>query len=360
MAEQEQNRSEEATPFKLEQARKRGTVAKSPDMVTAGMLLVVVVYLYWLGWSTAKGELKLAQTALAQAGRLDFSPAATLGFVGRLLTESVHALVPFLLALVIGAIVSNLAQTGPVFSLKPLSPDFSRINPAEGFKRFLSMRILYTAVKSLFKLLLLGCVFTMALHSMLSPLLGLLGADPVGYAPKLLDLAASLAGKLALVIFALALIDVVYVHREFAKKMLMSRRELREEVKHREGDPRVRARLRELRNELLKRSRALKKLPSADVLVTNPTHIAVAISYKHGEMHAPRLVAKGAGGLAQKMREVASRHRVPVVQHPALARALFHRVDYDQFVPEEFYPQVLKILVWVYAMREARAAGSPA
>src|SRR6266700_3745319 len=329
MAEQEQNRSEEATPFKLEQARKRGTVAKSPDMVTAGMLLVVVVYLYWLGWSTAKGELKLAQTALAQAGRLDFSPAATLGFVGRLLTESVHALVPFLLALVIGAIVSNLAQTGPVFSLKPLSPDFSRINPAEGFKRFLSMRILYTAVKSLFKLLLLGCVFAMALHSMLSPLLGLLGADPVGYAPKLLDLAASLAGKLALVIFALALIDVVYVHREFAKKML-------------------------------KRSRALKKLPSADVLVTNPTHIAVAISYKHGEMHAPRLVAKGAGGLAQKMREVASRHRVPVVQHPALARALFHRVDYDQFVPEEFYPQVLKILVWVYAMREARAAGSPA
>src|SRR6266571_117898 len=291
MAEQEQNRSEKATPFKLEQARKRGTVAKSQDMVTAGMLLVVVVYLYWLGWSTAKGELKLAQTALAQAGRLDFSPAATLGFVGRLLTESVHALVPFLLALVIGAIVSNLAQTGPVFSLKPLSPDFSRINPAEGFKRFLSMRILYTAVKSLFKLLLLGCVFTMALHSMLSPLLGLLGADPVGYAPKLLDLAASLAGKLALVIFALALIDVVYVHREFAKKMLMSRRELREEVKHREGDPRVRARLRELRNELLKRSRALKKLPSANVLVTNPTHIAVAISYKHGEMHALRRFA---------------------------------------------------------------------
>jgi len=361
MAEQEQNRNESATPFKLQQARKRGMVSKSPDMVSAAILLAMVAYLYGMGWSGARDQLKLAQAALNHAGRLDFSFPAVLGFVNRLLTESLYALAPFLLMLVVVAVVANVAQTGPVFSFKPISPDFDRINPAKGFERLFSMRVVYTAIKSLIKLLLLACVFVVTVHALFGPLLGLLNVDPRSYATRLLDLTASLAFKLALVIFVMSLLDVAYVRWEFAKRMRMSRRELREELKHREGDPRIRARLRELRNALLKRSRALKKLPSADVLVTNPTHVAVAISYKHGEMHAPRLVAKGAGGLAEKMKKLAYRHRIPVVQQESLARALFHRVDHDGYVPEEFYPQVLKILVWVYAMREARAgAGSPA
>lgn len=360
MAEQEQNRNENATPFKLQQARKRGMVSKSPDMVSAAILLAMVAYLYAMGWSSAREQLNLARAALTQAGRLDFSFAATLGLVSRLLTESVYALAPFLLMLVLTAIVANLGQTGPVFSFKPLGPDFDRVNPAKGFERLFSMQIVYTAVKSLIKLALLVCVFVVAVRHLIGPLVGLLNVDPRNYVPRLLDLSAALAFKLALVIFVMALIDVAWVRWEFAKRMRMSRRELREELKHREGDPRVRARLRELRNELLKRSRALKKVPSADVLVTNPTHVAVAISYKHGEMHAPRLVAKGAGGLAEKMKKLAYRHRVPVVEQPTLARALFHQVERDAFVPEEFYPQVLKILVWVYAMRDARLEGSAA
>jgi len=360
MADEEQNRSEKASHFKLEQARRRGIVPKSPDMVSAGILLALALYLYWLGWSGAKAQLKLAQAVLGQAGRLDFSFAAVLGFLTRMLGECLYALGPLFLTLVIVAVVTNLAQTGPVFSLKPISPDFDRINPAKGFKRLFSLHVLYTLAKSLLKLALLGSVFVMVVHSLLVPMLGLLDADARGYARELLDLAASLAFKLALVIFILALIDVIYVRWEFGKRMRMSRREVREEHKHREGDPRVRSRLRQLRAELLKRSRALKKLPSSDVLITNPTRIAVAISYKHGEMHAPRLVAKGAGGLARKMREYASRRGIPVVEQRTLARALFHKVDYDQFVPEEFYPQVLKILVWVYAMREARAQGAAA
>jgi len=355
MAEQEQNRNENATPFKLQEARKRGQVSKSPDMVSAAILLGMVAYLYAMGWSSTRDQLKLAQAVLTHAGRLDFSFASTLGFVHRLLTDGLIALAPFLLMLLLIAIVANLGQTGPVFSLKPLSPDFDRINPAKGFERIFSMRLVYMAVKSLIKLALLACVFVLAMQQLIGPLIGLLNVDPRNYAPRLLDLSAALAFKLAMVIFVMALIDVAYVRWEFAKRMRMSRRELREEVKHREGDPRIRAKLRELRIEMLKRSRALKKVPSADVLVTNPTHVAVAISYKHGEMHAPRLVAKGAGALAEKMKKLAYRHGIPVVEQAPLARALFHKVDHDEFVPEEFYPPVLKILVWVYAMREARA-----
>ena len=360
MAEQEQNRNENATPFKLEQARKRGIVSKSPDMVSAAILIAMVAYLYAMGWSSTRDQLMLARAALAQAGRLDFSFGSTLGLVERLLTDSLCALAPFLLTLVLTAVVANLGQTGPVFSFKPLGPDFDRINPAKGFERLFSMHLVYTAVKSLIKLALLACVFVLAVRYLVGSLIGLLNVDPRNYAPRLLDLSASLAFKLALVILVMALIDVAWVRWEFAKRMRMSRRELREEIKHREGDPRVRVRHRELRNELLKRSRALKKVPSADVLVTNPTHVAVAISYKHGEMHAPQLVAKGAGALAETMKKLARRHCVPVVEQPGLARALFHRVEHDAFVPEEFYPQVLKILVWVYAMREARAEASPA
>src|SRR5262249_23021228 len=156
--------------------------------------------------------------------------------------------------LVLTAIVANLGQTGPVFSVKPLGPDFDRINPAKGFERIFSMHLVYTAVKSVIKLALLACVFAVAVQHLVGPLVELVNIDPRNYAARLLELSASLAFKLTLVILVLAVIDLGWVRWEFGKRMRMSRRELREEVKHRDGDPRIRARLRELRNELLKRS----------------------------------------------------------------------------------------------------------
>jgi flagellar biosynthetic protein FlhB len=134
----------------------------------------------------------------------------------------------------------------------------------------------------------------------------------------------------------------------------MSRKEVRDEHKEREGDPRIRARLRELRREALRRSMAARRTASADVLLTNPTHYAVALRYVHGEMQSPQLVAKGAGSLAASMREIAARHRVPVVQNPPLARELYRSLEVDHHVPPALYAQVARILVWVFAMREAR------
>jgi flagellar biosynthetic protein FlhB len=356
MAEQEQDRSEQATPFKLEQARQRGRVAKSPDMVSAAALVALVLFLYWLSWAGAKGQLELAHAVLTHAGRLDFSAAALLGFLGRLFVESLSALAPFFLLLMGLGMVGNFVQTGPVFSFQPLKPDFDRLNPVSGFKRLFSLMVLYTLGKTLIKLAALGAVFLLSMHYLLDPLLALLHVEPVIYARRMLEMAASLCAKLAVVIFVLALLDVAYVRWEFSRQMRMSRRELRDEVKQREGDPRVRARLRQLRMEMLKRSRALSKVSSADVLVTNPTHVAVAVAYKHGEMPAPRVVAKGAGELVAKMRAAAARHRIPVVQHAPLARALFREVDDDDYVPEAWYPQVLKILVWVHTLRTAQEA----
>jgi flagellar biosynthetic protein FlhB len=357
MAEQDQDRNEDATPFKLEEARKKGSVAKSADFLSLAAIAGAVGFLYWMGWSTFQKQLAFDQLILRRAGQLSFEPSTVLDWLRPLFVETLFLLVPFFAVIAIVAIVANMAQTGPVFSFKPVSPDFSRINPAEGFKRVFSMRTLYDALRSLLKLAIIGSVLTLAVWHLVPRLFGLMGVDPVAHARPMFDEVASLLFKLVLAMLVIAFADVLYTRWEFAKRMRMSRRELKDEYKQREGDPRIRARLRQLRAEVLKRSQALRKMPGADVVITNPTHFAVALAYRDGEMAAPQVVCKGAGDFAARIREVAARHAIPVVQNQALARELFFKVEADAFVPEKLYPQVARILVWVFAMRQARALG---
>jgi len=360
MAEQEQDRSEKATPHKLDEARKRGQVAKSADLVSLGMIAAAVAFVYAMGWATVRRQLAVDVSVLRSAGRVAWDADGAFAWLAPLLVQTLMLLVPLFLALVVVAIVVNVAQTGPVFSADPVKPDFERLSPMSGFKRVFSLRTLYDALRSLFKLVFVGAVLVLALWQLMPWFLSLLQLDPVGYSRPLLGRVGGVLSKLVLAMLLVALIDVVYTRYEFAKRMRMSRRELKDEVKQREGDPRIRSRLRQLRLEMLKRSRALRKLPSADVVVTNPTRLAVAISYRHGEMPAPVVVAKGAGELAARMREIARRHAIPIVENRTLARALFREVDYDKAVPEELYPQVARVLVWVYAMRKARGQGAAA
>ena len=206
-------------------------------------------------------------------------------------------------------------------------------------------------------------MFAVALAALLPGLPGLVHVDGHAYLPLLFDMAGALMAKLMAVLLVLAAVDFIYVRREYARRMRMSRREIKDEYKQREGDPRIRQRIKELRVQLLKRAQAMRKLPQADVLITNPTRVAVAISYEHGVSPAPKVVAKGAGQLARKMRDAAFRHRVPIVQSAPLARALYREADDGGYVPEKWYPQVAKILVWVLAARRARtgeAAGGAA
>jgi flagellar biosynthetic protein FlhB len=252
---------------------------------------------------------------------------------------------------VIVAIAANVFQTGPMFSVHPIAPDLNRLNPTNGIKRMFSMRTLVDTFKSVLKLVLLCHVLYASIKDALPGLIGLPLADPKRYPQIVLGLAGSLLVKLVMVLLVLALLDLAYARWEFSKRMRMSKREVKDVAKNREGDPRIRARIRDLRKQMLKRSQSLARVPSADVLVTNPTHIAIAISYKHGTSAAPQVVAKGAGEAAHSMRKLASRHQIPIVQNRTLARALFREVDYDGYVPEKLYPQVAKIMVWVYAMR---------
>lgn len=354
--EQDLERNEAATPYKLEKARERGQVAKSPEVVSAAVFTAAMVFLSWRGWPSWRALFQLDRALLASAARVDGTPAAMWSLVARSVRETLTLAAPYLLTLVVAAIIANVLQTGPVLSTDPIKPDWTRVNPATGLRQLFSTRTLFNGARATVKLAVLTWVAWAALRSLVPHFQVLANLPPGGVVRRLLDDLASLGLQFALALGVIAVVDLAYTRRDFAKRMRMSRRELRDELKHREGDPKIRARLRELRREMLKRATSLRKTRDADVLITNPTHLAVALRYVHGEMDSPQLVAKGAGFLAAVMRDIAARHRIPVVQNPGLARKLFHGLALERHVPPELYAPVARILVWVLAMREARAA----
>lgn len=356
MAEQDLDRNEPATPYKLQKARERGQVVKSTDVVSAVVFAVAVVYLYWQGWDGLRAQFQYDHAVLAYAGRIVATPASLWSLLGGMVRDSLVMLAPFFGALMLSAVVANVMQTGPVLSFEPVKPDFSRISPVSGLKKLFSMRTLFEALRAVLKLLALTLVVYYALKSLAPQFFHLASLPAPALARTMVEDVASTGLKIALVMGLIAMVDLGFTRRQFAKQMRMSRREITDEFKHREGDPRIKARIRELRREMLKRSQALRKTGDADVLITNPTHVAVALRYVHGEMDSPQLVAKGAGTLAAVMRHIAARHRIPVVQNRLLARELFHALDVDQHVPPKHFSQVARILVWVFAMRDARNA----
>ncbi|MGK5049031.1 flagellar biosynthesis protein FlhB [Janthinobacterium sp. GB4P2] len=354
MAEQDADRSEQATQHKLSEARNKGSVARSSDLNAMAVMAALMMTVYGSGWDALRQTLRLQQRILAHATVLEWSADDMAAWMGQLLIAMLHILAPLFMTLAVVAVLINVAQTGPVFSFHPLAPDLNRLNPATGLKRLFSLRILYETAKSVVKLVILSAVAYHVLRDTVPGLMGLSAVAPALYAKVLLSLIGALLVKLVLALFLIAAVDLGYTRWDFAKRMRMSKRDIRDESKNREGDPRIRSRIRQLRFEMLKRSKAMQQLPGADVLITNPTRLAVALRYQHGETGAPQVVAKGAGELARSMREIAGKHHIPIVQNKLLARALFREVDYDGYVPEKLYPQIAKIMVWVYTMRESK------
>lgn len=354
VAEQEQNRSEEATPFKREEARKRGSVAKSME-INSLFVLTGAFALASLGGERAIREvLVVVQSILEQAALLSFDLASVHTWFNGAIIIALKILAPLLGGLAIVGIIANLVQTGPIFSFQPIKPDFDRINPMSGFKRLFSLKLLFEAGKSIIKLFLFAAVLTMAFVHIIPSLLQLMSLPPMGETAKGLELGLGVMAKLLLVLLLITLFDLMFVRWDYSKQLRMSPREMKEEIKRREGDPRIRARMRELQREMVKRSQSLSRVKDADVLITNPAHLAVALVYKRGQMDAPRVIAKGAGEVAQRMKIMARRYRVPVVENKGLARRLFRHVQMEQSVPTDLFSQVARILIWVYAMRDAR------
>jgi flagellar biosynthesis protein FlhB len=349
MADADQDKTEQPTAYRLEEARKRGEVAKSADLVgVLGLAAFVVVML--LTVSSVVATLTAAtRQVIAIAGMRPQPGAGLAGWLSQAYAGLLQDLMPLILALVVVAVVANLAQTGPIFSGQPIQPDFKRMNPANALKRLFSLRTVWELGKLTVKLSLLGalCYFAAA-------------AAPAWIARIATTQAPQLPGLLRdgfwktslyvlLVLALVALADLMFVRKDHMKRMRMSRRELRDESKRRDGDPEVKSKQKRQIRELLKKVRAMPRVADADVVLTNPTSFAVAVQYRPRTMRAPVVLAKGRGFLAGRVRDIAQRSGVPILRMPPLARALYHDCEIDGAVPESLYGQLAPVYRQLYA-----------
>lgn len=350
--EEEKDKSEPASPFKLKEARKKGQVAKSLEVnsffVIAGFMLVI----FLSGKSIVYEDLFLNKTIFSQAHIIDFEPARLIDWTGGVMRSLFSVFFPLIGILMLIGAIANLVQVGPIFSPQPLKPDFNRINPISGFKRVFSIKLLFEAAKSIIKLALFASILFFAIKSAMPSLMGLMQMNPDYYTAQLISLILEIILKIMFALFVIALLDLMYTRWDYAKKMRMSRREMKEEVKRREGDPHLRAKIRELQREAAKQRESLNRVPDADVLITNPTHLSIALSYKRDEMSAPKILSKGAGYMALRMRVIAKRNNIPVIENKKLARTLYRERNVDEFVKEKHFPLLAKIFAKAYAIRE--------
>lgn len=354
MAEQDLDRNQPATQHKLDEARKKGQVAKSADLVSALVFGAAMLYFHAGGFQALTDQFRFDRLLLATATRAGRADPVYWPAVVEAARHGAALMLPVLLLIMVAAMLANLVQVGAVWSTTPVKPDWQRLNPVTGFKRIFSLRTLFETFRALVKLAVMSLVVYFALAALVPQFHEIAGLSGLAFLKMLHADLASVGWKLALTMFVIALLDLGYTRREFAKKMRMSHREMKDEHKNREGDPRIRRRIRELQRELLQRSASIARTRDASVLLTNPTHYAVALRYEHGVMTAPVLLAKGTGVVAKVMRAIAARHGIPVVAMPSLARALHAEMRPDQPVPAAHYAAVAKIMIWVINTRRAR------
>jgi flagellar biosynthetic protein FlhB len=339
-----------ASPFKLQKARGRGSVSKSLDLTFAAIVFSCTCIVFGMGSTLVQGLATFTRELLSHASLRSDGPA-----VYELLRMAViHCM--YLLAMpvsliVLVAICANALQVGFAVSAEPLKPDFNRLSPTEAFRKILSIRSAYEVLKSLAKIGIIALAFFAMSTGLVKEILLLPYRQVSGVARFLVEQVGFTLSVLTVILTLLALVDLAYTRWEFLKRMRMSKRELNDEFKHREGDPRIKARLRELRNEWAKKFSSVRRVKDSDVLVTNPTHYAVAIAYRRAEMPAPKILAKGTGQMALLMRHLAARNGVSIVERPLLARNLYKSVGLDDYLPQQHYSEIAKILVWVFSVR---------
>lgn len=341
----DEERTEQATPRKRQEARQKGQVARSAEINGAAVFLALVLMLpFATRWG---GERFLAafQQQLVQAGALRPSDDLLIG--------ALIFLAPLLAVAFLTALLTNALQVGLYFTAQPLQPDLNRINPVRGLQRLFSQRSAIELLKAVLKFGLIAWVAWRTLQAEMERLLaaGQLPA-PHTLSPTM-DALYQVGLRVGVLWLLLAILDYLYQRWDFEKMIRMSRYELKEEYRQMEGDPHLRTRIRQKMQEAA-RQRSIRNVRRADVVVTNPVTYAVALRYDRATMSAPCVVAKGRGWLAQRIREEALRWHVPIVPNPPLARSLYAQVEVGQEIPSALYQAVAEVLAYVYRMRRGR------
>jgi flagellar biosynthesis protein FlhB len=356
MAENEQERTEQPTPKRLEEARKKGQIPRSTELSAAAVILTVGGGLHFLGGYMGSRFNGLMSSSLTLTREQSVDESLMFSAMS---TEATHALIacaPILGLTMLAALLAPMLLGGWNLSFQVLVPDVTRLNPMTGFGRMFSARSGVDLAKAFAKFILLALVSVLLLKQKSGELMGL-GMEPtrvaIAHAVSLTGYAfLMLAGTLGLI----AAVDVPWQLFQHNKQLRMTRQEVREEMKESEGSPEIKGRIRSMQREIARR-RMMQEVPKADVVITNPTHFAVALRYEDSRMRAPIVVAKGADVIAARIREVATESLVPIFEAPPLARALFRSVEIGGEIPATLYVAVAQVLTYIYQLKTARRDG---
>ncbi len=345
-----QEKTEQATPKKREEARKKGQVAKSRELPSIAVLIGCLFCMSWGSMFFYHQLTRIMRYYLEQAGTMNVSidnfPALYL-----VATKQFSiTIAPLLIVITVVGTLSNIVQTGPMWSPEALIPKFSQINPIEGFGRLFSAQSFSEFAKSLFKIGIVGWICYVTIKNQMHNFVPLLAQDPYQILSYMGTISFKLFWDTMIAMSAMVVLDYFFQRWEHERNLRMTKQEIKEEYKQTEGDPMVRSRIRSIQREMA-RKRMMSSVPEADVVITNPTHLAIALKYDSEKMEAPMIIAKGAGVIADRIKKIAKKHSIPVIENKPLAQGLYKLVEVGQVVPESLYKAVAEVLAYVYKLK---------
>ncbi|AKG04560.1 MULTISPECIES: flagellar biosynthesis protein FlhB [Salimicrobium] len=344
-------KTEKATPKKKQDSRKKGQVAKSQDVNTGFLLLLTFSTLYLIGPMLKDTLLTMYEQSFTEYIHLDITEQTVSHVLNKMSLEISKVLAPVMGIAIVAGLTSNLIQVGVMFTAEPLKVDPKKLNPIQGFKRIFSARALVELVKSLLKITVIGVITFSVIWTNKN--------DMIMSAQKSLDAALSFFGNTtmimglasAMALLLLSVIDYTYQKYDHEKNIRMSKKDIKDEYKNMEGDPQIRAKIKEKQRQM-SAARMMSEVPEADVIITNPTHYAVALKYNEQKSDAPFVVAKGVDFIALKIKETARAHDVITVENRPLARGLYSRTEINEPIEEEFFQAVAEVLAYVYKLQK--------
>lgn len=349
-------KTEQPSQRRLDQAREKGQVARSRELSTFAVLLAGGGTLWFMGDTFTRHMVKLLHDGLTLDRELAFNPALLIPRLYDLSLEVLITFAPLLLAVLLAAAFSPLLLNGWLFSAQALQPQFSRMNPISGIARMFSMHSLIELAKAIAKSLLVGVVGAWVIWHNKDAVMALGSQSAVDAIPEMGHLVGMSFMTIVGAMLLIVLIDVPFQLWDHNKKLMMTKEEVRQEAKESEGDPMVKGRIRQLQREAARR-RMMAAIPTADVVVTNPTHYAVALKYSETGMRAPVVVAKGSHLMALRIREIARENHVPILEAPPLARALHKHTELGDAIPEALYTAVAEVLAYIFQLRRYEKQG---
>lgn len=349
MAAENEDKTEDPTQKRLDEAHDRGDVAKSQEVNTWFVIAGATLVLSTFSGSIGGGILTPLRSLIANSWMIRTDGAGLLALTQSLGYAVIAALGVPLLMLALAAIAGNMIQHRLVWSAESMKPKFDKISPGAGFKRIFGKQAAANFAKGLFKVIALGLVMAAILWPERHRLEAMVRLDPAAIMGLTTSLTLKLMGAVVAMLAAVAIADYFFQYRQWFERQKMSLQEMKEEFKQSEGDPHIKGKIRQLRQQRMKK-RMMAAVPKASVIITNPTHYSIALSYERG-MPAPICVAKGVDAVALKIREVAGKHDIPIVENVPLARALYATVEIDQEIPVEHYHAVAEIIGYVMGLK---------